>query len=278
MLKLMYITNDVNVASIAQSVGVDRIFIDLEKIGKASRQNGLDTVMSSHNINDILKIKEIMKSSDLLVRCNPIHTNVEGFLDSKEEIDQIIKNGADIVMLPFFKTIDEVRLFLKYVNKRSKTMLLFETKESIKIIDEILNLDGIDEVFIGLNDLSISLGRKFMFELLSDGTVEWIVDKFKEHNLVFGFGGIASLGNGLLPSEKIIMEHYRLGSSSAILSRSFCNLKNTNSLNEIEIIFQNGLFEIRNFEKRCKALSKKDFERNKNDVKESVKTIVTRLN
>ena len=35
MLKLMYITNDPAVAKIAADAGVDRIFIDMEVLGKA---------------------------------------------------------------------------------------------------------------------------------------------------------------------------------------------------------------------------------------------------
>lgn len=38
MLKLMYITNSPEVASIADGAGVDRIFIDLEQYGKEKRQ------------------------------------------------------------------------------------------------------------------------------------------------------------------------------------------------------------------------------------------------
>lgn len=44
MLKLMYITNRPEIAEIAENAGVDRIFIDLEQIGKAERQEGMDTV------------------------------------------------------------------------------------------------------------------------------------------------------------------------------------------------------------------------------------------
>ena len=33
-IKLMYVTNNPQVASIAQEVGVDRIFVDMEYIGK----------------------------------------------------------------------------------------------------------------------------------------------------------------------------------------------------------------------------------------------------
>lgn len=37
-LKLMYITNCPDVARIAEQAGVDRIFVDMEYIGKAIRQ------------------------------------------------------------------------------------------------------------------------------------------------------------------------------------------------------------------------------------------------
>ena len=46
MLKLMYITNQPKIAKIADENGVDRIFVDLEKIGKQERQGGMDTVQS----------------------------------------------------------------------------------------------------------------------------------------------------------------------------------------------------------------------------------------
>ena len=38
MLKFMYITNDPKIAALAESAGVDRIFIDLETVGKQLRQ------------------------------------------------------------------------------------------------------------------------------------------------------------------------------------------------------------------------------------------------
>ena len=45
-LKLMYVTNRQDVALIAQNAGVDRIFIDMEYIGKDLRQGG--SVMHTH--------------------------------------------------------------------------------------------------------------------------------------------------------------------------------------------------------------------------------------
>lgn len=54
-LKLMYITNQPEIAQIAESAGVDRIFVDLEYIGKSDRQGGMDTVQSRHTIDDVKK-------------------------------------------------------------------------------------------------------------------------------------------------------------------------------------------------------------------------------
>lgn len=248
-LKLMYITNDTDVAKIAEDAGVDRIFVDLEIIGKQERQGGMDTVQSKHSLDDIIKIKKIISKSELLVRSNPIHSG------SRVEIDTIIKNGADIVMLPYFKTVEEVKLFLSYVNGRAKTMLLFETPESVEIADDILDLDGIDELFIGLNDLSLGYKKKFMFELLADGTVEKLCLKFRLKGFKYGFGGIAAIGTGTLPAETILREHYRLGSSSVILSRSFCDYEKVNDLDRIREIFISGIRCMRAFEKEIQIHS-----------------------
>ena len=72
---LMYITNNPIVAGIAQDAGVDRIFLDMEYIGKAERQCGLDTVLCSHTIEDIAAVRirsvsvesqEMGKGTDIL--------------------------------------------------------------------------------------------------------------------------------------------------------------------------------------------------------------------
>lgn len=251
MLKLMYITNKPAIAQIAESAGVDRIFVDLEHIGKTERQGGLDTVQSHHTLEDVKTIAEATTMAELLVRVNPIHDATADYCSSKEEIDTVIANGADIVMLPFFKTISEVEHFLAYVGGRAKTMLLLETPEAVEVIDDILELDGIDMIHIGLNDLSLGYGMKFMFKLLADGTVDKLCNKFREKDIPYGFGGIASLGKGMIPAEMIIREHYRLGSTCAILSRSFCNVDNIDHLGVISSTFVNGIREIRAFEAEC---------------------------
>ena len=250
-LKLMYITNQPEIAQIAQSAGVDRIFVDMEYIGKSDRQGGMDTVQSRHTVEDVKRIREVATKSEVLVRVNPIHDATADFCSTEQEIDEVIAAGADVVMLPFFKTAAEVARFVKAINGRVRSMILVETPESVAKIDEILEVKGIDEVFIGLNDLSLGYGMAFMFELLTNGTVEKLCEKFRRKHIPYGFGGIASLGRGVLPSEYIIREHYRLGSTCSILSRSFCNVNIIDDIDVIKSIFKNGMSEIRELELKC---------------------------
>lgn len=272
-LKLMYITNRPEIAQIAETAGVDRIFIDLEYIGKADRQGGMDTVQSRHTLDDVKRISEAITTAELLVRVNPIHDAREAYASSEEEIGTAIDNGADIVMLPFFKTVDEVKRFISAVRGRAKTMLLLETPEAVDIVDNLLCLEGIDSIHIGLNDLSLGYGMKFMFELLTDGTVERLCTKIREKNIPYGFGGIASLGKGMVPAEMIIKEHYRLGSTCAILSRSFCNVDKISHMGVISSTFVNGIREIREFEAECEKHIGY-FINNKFELEKAVKTII----
>ena len=273
MLKLMYITNRPEIARIAESAGVDRIFVDMEFIGKDARQKGLDTVKSHHTVQDAANIKEAVSNAEVLVRVNPIHDAFADYASSADEIDAVIEAGADILMLPFFKTVEEVREFIRLVGGRAKTMLLLETPEAVEIVDEILKVPGIDEIHIGLNDLSLGYGMKFMFELLADGTVERLCFKFREKGMRFGFGGIAAIGKGALPSEYVIKEHYRLGSSCAILSRSFCDAAKMDSLDAIEETFVRGVKEIRRLEAECEPHSR-FFMENEKEVRRLVNKIV----
>lgn len=269
-LKLMYITNEPDIAVIAENAGVNRIFIDMEFIGKDKRQKGLDTVQNHHTIQDIENIKKAVHKAQIVVRVNPIHEGYSGYMNSKEEIDAAIEAGADILMLPYFTMPEEVNKFVEYVDGRAVTLPLLESAKAVECLDEILQVDGIDQIHIGLNDLSLDLGKKFMFEILADGIVDCICNRIKEYEIPFGFGGFGRVGQGILPAEKIIKEHYRLGSQCAILSRSFCNTKLVTDRKEIREIFENGINEIRQYEKTCTD----DFEKNHQELVDIVRGIV----
>ena len=267
MLKLMYITNQPEIAQIAESAGVDRIVVDMEFIGKDARQKGMDTVKSHHTVQDVVNIKQSVETAEVLVRVNPIHDELPDYFSSEDEIDAVVEAGADIVMLPYFKTVEEVKRFIGLVNGRAKTMLLLETPEAVDLADEILEVKGIDEIHIGLNDLSLGYGHSFMFVPLADGTVERLALKFRKKGIPFGFGGIASLGNGALPAEYIIKEHYRLGSGCVILSRSFCNVQKMPDISAVKEVMTRGVAEIRELERECETHSSFFFENEKELVR-----------
>ena len=275
MLNLMYITNRPEIARIAENAGVDWIFVDMEFIGKDIRQKGLDTVQNHHTVSDISKIKNAVHKAKVLVRINPIHDVIDGYFSSEDEINATIEAGADIIMLPFFKTVEEVRKFLGYVNGRAKTCLLVETPEAALLIDDILELSGIDMIHLGLNDLHLALGMKFMFELLADGTVDRLAEKIKAKGIPFGFGGIATLTGGDMPGSMVLKEHYRLGSSMVIVSRSFCNTDKITDLNEVKDIFNKGIADIRRLENEA-AEAASYFTSNRTAVIGSVHNIVAK--
>lgn len=248
MLKLMYITNNPRIARIAVDSGVDRIFVDLEILGKEERQGNMDTVKSHHTFSDIVRIKEEVKQdADVLVRINPFYQGTE------YEIEKAISCGADILMLPMWKTVWEVERFVNAVAGRARTIALLETKEADACLDEVLKIEGLDEIHIGLNDLHLSYHRQFLFELLADGTVDRICAKIARSGKDYGFGGVGRIGFGMLPAEYILTEHHRLGSSAVILSRSFCNASTVTDYATTEINFRRGVEDIRNWEKRVRS-------------------------
>lgn len=270
MLKLMYITNNPQIAKIAEESGVDIVFIDLEIMGKEERQGHLDTVISRHKMEDIIGVKNVLEKAELLVRINPYYDGTE------EEVNKAIENGADIIMLPMVKDKFETEKFVNAVNGRCKTMLLLERKEAVENIEEILSIKGIDEIHIGLNDMYLSYKNTFMFEPLINGVTEKICEKARKKYIPYGFGGISRVGTGDLPAEKIMAEHYRLGSNKVILSRSFYNTKSNLSEKEIKEIFNTGVNDIREYEHKIQSMTQKELIENRKDIERIVENIVTK--
>lgn len=217
-MDLIFITNNPTWARTAAEAGVDRVMVDLEKVGKQDRQGHLDTLISEHSLDDVAMIRAVLpKSTSLMVRTDP-------WPHSQSQIEYAIDAGADRLMLPMFEGPRTVEQFVRAVGGRVGTVLLLETKRALLEMETVLAIEGIDEVHVGLNDLHLALGKAFMFELLADGTVEAIAKSVHRAGPRFGFGGVARVGGGPLRPELILSEHARLGSSMVILSRDFNQL------------------------------------------------------
>lgn len=270
----MYITKRPDIAQIAEDAGVDWIFVDMEFIGKDCRQGGLDTVQNHHTVEDVANIKAALSKAKVLVRVNPIHDQMVDYPSSEEEIEAVIKAGADIVMLPYFKTVAEVKRFISIVGGRAKVCLLMETPEAASQLEQIVKMSGIDMIHIGLNDMHLALKMKFMFQLLADGSVDKWTGIIRKTGIKYGFGGLASLDGGAVPGRMILKEHYRIGSKMVIVSRAFCNTEKITDLNEVKEIFNNGIKAIREQESEMSAMSQEDFINNHKAVCEAVDKIV----
>lgn len=190
-------------------------FVDLEIMGKAQRQGHMDTWMSQQTPLDVTRIREAVPEAHLVVRINPLHDG------SQAEIDAVIVRGADSVMLPMFTEKDELARFLDMLGGRAQALPLFETAKSVRAIPQIIEELGLKQLHIGLNDLHLDLGMSFMFQPLADGLLEAPAEAMRAAGVSFGIGGLARAREGIVSPEYLLGEHVRLGSTAAILSRTF---------------------------------------------------------
>ena len=215
MLELIQITNDPAFARRCDALGGFRLFVDLERLGKAERQAGRNTFISVHELEDVARVKQALRDSPLMVRVNPLNPK------SPAEVDAVLAGGADLLMLPMFTQAHELREFAALVAGRAPIVPLLETAAALECLEDWIATPGLTEVYVGLNDLHLSLGQRFMFEPLAQGLVERVARAAHREGLRFGFGGIARVAEGDLPGRDVLAEHLRLGSGSVILSRTF---------------------------------------------------------
>ena len=246
---------------------MDCIMVDLEINGKEARQGHLNTVISRHTMEDVKRIRSVVKGSRLLVRINPL------FDGSGEEIEKCIALNADIIMLPMFTRAAEVNRFVELVRGRAQAWLLLETPQAFVRADEIVQCRGVDAVHLGLNDLHLGMGLAFMFELLAHGLVDRLAAQFTKRGIKFGFGGVAPVNTGALDAGLILSEHVRLNSTQVILSRDFLKVFDAGEAMAMTQ-FRSEVSSLRNEVDRLKQCPMKELMRNSAEVKRVVKELV----
>ncbi|QHQ36702.1 aldolase/citrate lyase family protein [Algicella marina] len=212
-LRTLMVVSDPAISAYVAAHGVDRLFVDLEWMGKAERQPG-DTWKSRLTPEGVSAIRNAAPEAEMMVRVNPFH---EG---THTEVDDAIARGADVLMLPMFRDAETVARFRDMVAGRAGIMPLVETKSALGAMPEIAALAP-ESLYIGLNDLHLDLGMKFMFQPLADGMLDDPCASLRAAGVPFGIGGIARVGQGAIPAEMVLAEHARLGSEWVILSRGF---------------------------------------------------------
>ena len=201
----------------ADEAGVDRIGLDLEVIGKAERQKNLPTWVSQHHESQLPALRAVLRRGQLFCRTNPIH---EG---SKREIDRLIEHGVEVLMLPFFRTVEEPQRFADLVASRATTVLLVEHCDAARKIEQLVRIPGVDEIHVGLTDLSLSLKVPNRFALMASPLVERIAQVVRASGMRFAVGGIgrAMDDSQPIPTDLIYSQYHRLGATGALISRAF---------------------------------------------------------
>ena len=86
MMELLQITNDPALARRCDALPGMRLFVDLETHGKAERQTGRNTFITTHQSEDVGRIKAQLQRARLMVRLNPLHPGTSAELDARREL------------------------------------------------------------------------------------------------------------------------------------------------------------------------------------------------
>ena len=210
-------TADPVLARRADEAGVDRVGIDLDRLGKAQRQRGRGTWISPHEESDLEGLVPALRSAQLFARVNPLHA------DTGREVDAVLDRGAKVLMLPMVESRSEAEEFTGMVDGRATVVLLAETRDALRNLGELAAAAGVHEVHIGLNDLALSLGLRNRWQVLAGDLALEAGRAVRDAGRRFGLGGIGRPGDTDLPvpADLVYAEIARTGATATLLSRSF---------------------------------------------------------
>jgi hypothetical protein len=210
-------TDDPECARAADRAGIDRIGLDLERLGKRERQADPRLWQTTHSEESLPLIGAELRRADLFARTNPPHAGWA------EEADRLIAAGAKVLMLPAFHAASEVRDALAAVGGRARLVPLIETAEALADTPAIAAVEGLQEAHFGLNDLAIGMRLPNRFQVLTRPELERAARTLTEAGLRVGVGGIGrARDDGLpVPSDLIYAQYPRLHATGALIARSF---------------------------------------------------------
>jgi hypothetical protein len=205
------------VAARADAAGIDRVGLDLERLGKAERQRGLGTWVSPHTEADLAALAPVLRRAALFARVNPLNP------DSPREIEAVIALGARVLMLPMVATGAEAARFVDLVGGRARVVLLVERREALATVGGLAAVPGVDEIHVGLNDLALSLGLANRWLLLAGERLAVAAAAVRDAGKRFGFGGIGAVDDVTqpIPTDLVYAEYARLEATAALVARAF---------------------------------------------------------
>jgi len=190
------------------------ILVDWENRGKTNRQSGFDTEINQHTEQDLVNVRN-WTSQSVVCRVD----RLQG-VEQLRQLDICMDVGADEVLLPMVRTVEEVETVLEHVQRKSNMSvgILVETNDAIAILPD-LNKLPLSRVFLGLNDLAIDSGYANIFMPLHTRAIDGMLEKIDKK---VGFGGLTLPERGNpLPCRLLMASMIHLGCDFSFLRRSF---------------------------------------------------------
>jgi hypothetical protein len=208
---LFLFSTDPGVVRDAVASGVAGLIVDWERNGKHERQRTADTEINEHTVDDLRRVRAAT-DAPIICRVNPVGPS------TIFEIDAAVDAGADEILVPMVRTVDEVLTGLDCVRGRCGLGILVETVAAVHGAASLARLP-LSRVYVGLNDLMIDRGETNIFSAILDGTVERVRSHF---TVPFGFAGLTVVGRGCpIPCRLLMSEMARLDCGFSFLRRSY---------------------------------------------------------
>ncbi|WP_448627827.1 aldolase/citrate lyase family protein [Geodermatophilus sp. URMC 64] len=210
-MDLLLFTVDPQWGADVVAAGAAGIVVDWERRGKARRQAGEDTQISTDTPADLSRMRAGFDGR-LLCRINGYGPWTAG------EVEDALARGADEILLPMVRTPEEVDRTLDLVAGRCGLGILIETQDAVDRAAELARRP-LSRVYVGLNDLRIDRRSDSLFHPLVDGTVDAVR---AEVSRPFGVAGLTLPGGGFpVPGALLAAELVRIGTDFTFLRRSF---------------------------------------------------------
>lgn len=215
---LTALTRDPALARALDAAGVDRVGVDVERLGKRDRQGHVpDARISDHTLDDLRGVAAALPRALPFARLDPLHAG------SADQVEAALHAGARVVMLPWFTRAAEAAALAALVRGRARVALLIETRAAAERIDEVAAVPGADELFVGLNDLHRDLGLAHPFAVLVHPVMARLSAAARAAGKPFGFGGVARFDDPDLPvpGDLVLAQYARHRARGAWLARAF---------------------------------------------------------
>jgi len=141
-----------------------------------SQREVAEMILASR-IVDLDAMVRIRKGEGYTSFFRPLQDGAAGIMvphvKSREEADWTIRNakypplgrrGTETAMSDADTSFSDPMTYMHHANRETFVVVQIEDAEALKELDDIASVDGIDVLFIGPADLSVSLGVPFQFE------------------------------------------------------------------------------------------------------------------